>query len=464
MAGIGIVLAAVLAFAFFTGDRMRTNLESTLVETKTSYEARSRKEAGEHEAKTAAMEEEKARILAEMNQKIEEESKRKTELYAFRIKELEDSLKAEEVARKTAETELNKHKTALAQAGARLSADGTDGLLFEHGNKNLETLLKETASAAAASKRDKEDAELAIELFQKDIREKSREDFRQRAGGLENRLLSLQQDKKVLEDKWSEAMSAVVKMEETADKIELELRSGGDGLDGKGGDTASRQARLQSDMETLKKTREEVRKAMEKVRGAVESSMDAETKMMMSETSQISESLGKMFAVRPGTRAAGLEAASEGTKDKIASLNNMVADLNLMIKETFKEDSYSTPEGELKVIREMAAKLRGRCEEQLQALTGGKRAFAETPFDIYKSYVVKKGDTLWGIASRKEVYGNPYWWPLLYKYNEMSLKNPDLIEPDLTLTIRRDSAEKEISEAIERAKKHILMKRKTGTH
>jgi nucleoid-associated protein YgaU len=45
------------------------------------------------------------------------------------------------------------------------------------------------------------------------------------------------------------------------------------------------------------------------------------------------------------------------------------------------------------------------------------------------NYTVVKGDHLWGIAKKKEHYGNPFAWPVIYKANRDKIKNPDLIFP-----------------------------------
>jgi peptidoglycan hydrolase CwlO-like protein len=51
------------------------------------------------------------------------------------------------------------------------------------------------------------------------------------------------------------------------------------------------------------------------------------------------------------------------------------------------------------------------------------------------SYKVVKGDHLWGIARKKEHYGNGFAWPVIYKANRDKIKNPDLIYPDQVFSI-----------------------------
>lgn len=60
-------------------------------------------------------------------------------------------------------------------------------------------------------------------------------------------------------------------------------------------------------------------------------------------------------------------------------------------------------------------------------------SWVEEQSDI--SYTVVKGDHLWGIARKKEHYGNGFAWPVIYKANRDQIKNPDLIYPKQTFKI-----------------------------
>jgi len=55
-------------------------------------------------------------------------------------------------------------------------------------------------------------------------------------------------------------------------------------------------------------------------------------------------------------------------------------------------------------------------------------AWVEKPDVI--SYKVVRGDHLWGIAKKKDHYGNGFAWPIIYKANRDQIKNPDLIYPN----------------------------------
>lgn len=69
-----------------------------------------------------------------------------------------------------------------------------------------------------------------------------------------------------------------------------------------------------------------------------------------------------------------------------------------------------------------------------------------TPEELYKmnyknlptSHTVVKGECLWWIAEYKQVYNDPFMWPLIYKANRDKIKNPDLIYPGQVFRIPRE--------------------------
>ncbi len=52
-------------------------------------------------------------------------------------------------------------------------------------------------------------------------------------------------------------------------------------------------------------------------------------------------------------------------------------------------------------------------------------------------YSVVKGDCLWWIAEYKQIYNDPFMWPLIYKANKSQINNPDLIFPGQNLSVPR---------------------------
>jgi len=87
-------------------------------------------------------------------------------------------------------------------------------------------------------------------------------------------------------------------------------------------------------------------------------------------------------------------------------------------------------------IRQLEESAKNRCKTLLEQ-------FMSLPH----SYVVKKGDTLWGIAAKDYIYNDPWQWPLIFKENRDKIKNPHLIFPKQELTIPRDINCEDIIEA-----------------
>lgn len=67
-------------------------------------------------------------------------------------------------------------------------------------------------------------------------------------------------------------------------------------------------------------------------------------------------------------------------------------------------------------------------------------------------YTVRKHDSLWNIAAKNSVYGDPLLWPLLLKSNANEIHDADLILPGLVLTIDPGPSEHEKQAARQHAK------------
>ncbi len=68
-------------------------------------------------------------------------------------------------------------------------------------------------------------------------------------------------------------------------------------------------------------------------------------------------------------------------------------------------------------------------------------------------YTVVRGDCLWCISEKSNIYGNPYKWPLIFKGNKSQIRDADLIYPGQELSIDRDASAAAIDAAIRHAKK-----------
>jgi nucleoid-associated protein YgaU len=67
-------------------------------------------------------------------------------------------------------------------------------------------------------------------------------------------------------------------------------------------------------------------------------------------------------------------------------------------------------------------------------------------------YEVVAGDSLWAIAAQSGIYGDPYYWPLIYKANHGLIEDADLIYPGQVLIINRNASSAEMLDAAEHAR------------
>lgn len=65
------------------------------------------------------------------------------------------------------------------------------------------------------------------------------------------------------------------------------------------------------------------------------------------------------------------------------------------------------------------------------------------PKGMYDEYTVMRGDYLWRIARKPDIYGDPYQWVRIYSYNRDQIKDPDLIYPDQIFKIHRENGPNE---------------------
>jgi nucleoid-associated protein YgaU len=91
---------------------------------------------------------------------------------------------------------------------------------------------------------------------------------------------------------------------------------------------------------------------------------------------------------------------------------------------------------EVDSLRAEAAEL----ESRLATLAGGGPPPREDGTEQDKgsrAYVVRRGDSLWRIASRADVYGRGVRWKRLYEANQDRIGNPDRIHPGQEIQIPR---------------------------
>ncbi len=118
---------------------------------------------------------------------------------------------------------------------------------------------------------------------------------------------------------------------------------------------------------------------------------------------------------------------------------------------------------ELKDIQGLDAEQKARLNELLELIKSGDGAAANEYAqelaaelaalqDASMVYEVVRGDSLWGISGKDEIYGNPYQWPLIYKNNSDRIEDADLIYPGQSLDIETNPGAAAVESAVEHAK------------
>jgi hypothetical protein len=89
---------------------------------------------------------------------------------------------------------------------------------------------------------------------------------------------------------------------------------------------------------------------------------------------------------------------------------------------------------------------------EAQATTVETPVAAAVPTAVpVQKYVVKKGDTLWGISGKNSIYGDNFEWPLLFRANRDMIEDPDIIEIAQELTVKKDYSNDEKTDAKKKA-------------
>ncbi|SCZ62857.1 LysM peptidoglycan-binding domain-containing protein [Thiohalomonas denitrificans] len=122
-----------------------------------------------------------------------------------------------------------------------------------------------------------------------------------------------------------------------------------------------------------------------------------------------------------------------------------------------KEAEAALAEGDTISAVELANRARRQAENALAQKRLEERRLAQQRAEQEQqqapgSYTVERGDSLWSISGKSDVYNNPYKWPLIYKANRDKISDADLIYPGQNFTIRNDWSDGEVDAAVEHAR------------
>jgi LysM repeat protein len=160
---------------------------------------------------------------------------------------------------------------------------------------------------------------------------------------------------------------------------------------------------------------------------------------------------GPDFAFYPESFLEAYKKAYEEYQNLKKQLEKCKEEVSLLeAKEAELKERYGELSNQVKSLRE-EINYRKQLMERIKELEAQAKNKCKTLLDQFMSlphsYVVKKGDTLWGIAAKDYIYNDPWQWPLIFKENRDKIKNPHLIFPNQNLTIPRDINCNDIIEA-----------------
>lgn len=137
-----------------------------------------------------------------------------------------------------------------------------------------------------------------------------------------------------------------------------------------------------------------------------------------------------------GTDKASVDAYRAELDDIGAQLDGLAA---LSPEELFQQ------KGEIKAAKAKLEEMKGNniyklseMQKKVAALEDKIAALKEKlPKNMYDQYNVVKGDYLWKISKKDDIYGDPYQWIRIYSVNKDQIKDPDVIHPEQVLNIAR---------------------------
>lgn len=126
---------------------------------------------------------------------------------------------------------------------------------------------------------------------------------------------------------------------------------------------------------------------------------------------------------------------------------------DLLKKNDDIEGSEKEADRGIKLIQDAMAKSQEAINKKRKI---SKVVKVQKKIDNLSYYVVKldlkKRDSLWSIAEKKEIYGDPWKWIVIYDANQDQIDDPNLIYPEQKLVIPPVPSKKKLAEIREKLK------------
>ncbi len=155
----------------------------------------------------------------------------------------------------------------------------------------------------------------------------------------------------------------------------------------------------------------------------------------------IDDTWGEIYTLI-GTDEESVNAYRQNLEDVDSKLDGLAA---LSPEELFRsKDELSELEARIEEAKNSDIYILTEMQNKVEELEGkAANLRAKMPANIFDKYTVVRGDNLWDISKKEEIYDNPYQWIRIYCVNKDQIKNADLIYPDQMFNIARGVAENE---------------------
>jgi len=136
-----------------------------------------------------------------------------------------------------------------------------------------------------------------------------------------------------------------------------------------------------------------------------------------------------------GTDKAGVDAYRADLNDVGAKIDALMA---MSPEDLLKnKDEITALEKRLAELKASKISNLSEMQDKIAALEANMAALRTKLEGINDRYTVVRGDYLWKIAKKPDIYNDPYQWIRIFCVNRDKIKNADLIYPEQVLTIQR---------------------------
>jgi len=179
------------------------------------------------------------------------------------------------------------------------------------------------------------------------------------------------------------------------------------------------------------------READAKQKIAIEDSIIAELKnrykLTEAELAKVQQEIYDMLGV--------YEADLENYKKELAAVENQLNSLKTLTPELLyqRKDEVEALDKKIEQLKQNPmANLPDNKQKVDKYENGVKSLVVTVPKPKKVTYTVARGDNLWKIAKKPEIYNDPFKWPRIWSANAESIKDPNVIYPDQVLNIIKE--------------------------